>query len=154
MNEFQQYFHKIFPDLKSFSYALIPDDLQAQQLVIDSISVLLLQEKELIEKLVNEEKDAMDFHMFRIKIFLYKNIFKLAVKRIPQLESSIGAGEDHAAFYVIGVSKRATLFLQHKTTFDYADIQDILEKTKTEVISLLQRGRSQFIENLGLGEFN
>ena len=163
MEEFQQYFHQLFPELTSFSFALIPDELQANQMVLDAMSVLVVQEKEVIENYFqervainsrHEETGKLEFQRYRIKTSLYKNIFKIAFRRAPQLESSILPGEDKAAFYAVDLTSRAIVFLKHKTHFELTDIEDIVDKNNSEVISLLQIGRKSFIENLGLKELN
>jgi len=154
MDKFQQYFHNIFPELSSFSFALIPDQLQAHQIVLDGISAFLLEEKQLIESLLSDEGELMDFHHFRIRITLHKLIYMLAAKRSPQLENSISSGEDKAAFCVLELQQRGVLFLKHKTRFEFNEIQEILERTNGEVISHLQLAREHFIDNLGLKELN
>jgi len=51
IEELQKYIQNLSPELYSFAYVLIPDDLQASQLMIDCVQSFLIQKKPLIEKM-------------------------------------------------------------------------------------------------------
>ena len=77
-NELEKYLRQINKDLYRFSYCLLPDSLQVSQVIIDSITVLLLERRELVETLefCSNELEKRDT-LFSIKLFLHKKIFEL-----------------------------------------------------------------------------
>lgn len=43
MKYLESYLQKLNPELYRFAYALVPDDLQAEQLVIDALNALIIE---------------------------------------------------------------------------------------------------------------
>jgi len=56
IEELQKYIQNLSPELYSFAYVLIPDDLQASQLMIDCVQSFLIQKKGLVDKMVLSKK--------------------------------------------------------------------------------------------------
>ena len=48
--ELEKFIQNLSPDLYSFAYILIPDDLQATQLMIDAVSVVMIQKISILDK--------------------------------------------------------------------------------------------------------
>src|SRR5210317_2246607 len=99
-SEFEKYLSEYTAKLFSFSYALVSDDLQAQQLVIDSTTALFLDKKNLIEELLDtndlsEEEPIQN----EIEIFLLKHIVILANKRYSQLKTGLNVSKRMKKFF-------------------------------------------------------
>ena len=148
------YLQKINTELYQFSYALVPDDLQAQQIIVDSIELLINDAKDndsniffkLLESSKNEEKARL---LFSLRIHLYKYIFKIGRRRFGQLKNSLRPSQDFGSFYSVGPTEKAALFLKHKTKFQLIDMENILELSRHEIISYLHNGRESLLQSLG-----
>ena len=46
--ELQKFIQNLSPELYSFAYVLVPDDLQASQLMIDGVQSFLIQKKSIL----------------------------------------------------------------------------------------------------------
>ena len=134
MKKVDQHLMTFTADLFSFSYALIPDELQAQQIVTDALTVLVLRHQELIENIFVGDADTRERKDRFIKVALFESTYSLASKRERQL--NIGKGEESLSFYLLPVESRALLFLTYKTNFTQNEYADILSRDKYEVAAL------------------
>lgn len=139
--EFEKYLKNLHPDLYSFSYILIPDDLQASQLIIDSIANILLDKKILIEKLL-ASTDKNELELKELKFLLFKTIFELAKKRFHQIKSSVNL-ENLEPFYHLEYEERATLFLKHRFKINNELICFISSMGQDELIAVLTKARAK-----------
>lgn len=121
-------------DLFSFSYALVPDELQAQQVVTDAFTVLVLRHQELIENIFVGDRDTRERKDRFIKVALFESSYSIASKRERQL--NLGKAKETLSFYLLSVESRALLFLTHKTNFTQDEHADILSRDKYEVAAL------------------
>lgn len=150
LDDLQLYLNRINSELFSFSFALIPDELQAHQVVVDSICVLMLRETSLIRELADETERKREIKkLSNIRKFLYKNILKLGKKRFRHVEAGLNAGTEFAPFFCLGLEDKAVLFLKHKTVFSLDDISWIFGKSRSEVIVRLNCARNSLSGNLG-----
>lgn len=133
VDELSQLNPQIFP----FAYALIYDELQAQQLVIDAISYFITNSTEQVEDyFATEEYRSKQLRLFEIKKNILGLVYKIAQKRIDQLRSSLSFKDDEGAFYSLSITQRAILFLKFKTNFEQTDIMDIMEIDNVEYYQL------------------
>ena len=144
--ELEKYIQNLSPDLYSFAYILIPDDLQASQLMIDSVAAFIIQKKSLIEKWTASAAD--DQYSQDIKIHLYKSMYELSKKRYNQLRMSFKDIEDNSGFFSLDFDEKAVLFLQERTEFPLDLIEFILAKTRAEVLAFLYSARIKMVSNL------
>ena len=114
--------------LYSFAYAIIPDELQAEQIIIDAYSVFLVREKKFIEGLEYDLKSKLA--KTKIKKFIYTNmigdIFKLGVKRATQLKESTGSPDEFEKFYQLDPTSRAVVYLKEVAKLKYKEIENIV----------------------------
>ncbi len=145
--ELESYLLNINSEFFAFSYALVPEELQAQQIVLDSVSAVLLNFRSEIADLVIDEKcqgeDSLktDLFFLRIKRETYRQIFVLAGKRSSHFKNSMDVESDFLMFSQLQLIHRAVLFLRYKTSISMHEIEEILGKSKTQLIGLLSEGQ-------------
>jgi DNA-directed RNA polymerase specialized sigma24 family protein len=147
----KEYLERNLNDLFSFSFCLLPDELQAQQLLLDALSVFALGEKDLVEEfevVVDPQRKLALMKVLRKSIM--RAIFHMASKRASQLESTLFSRENTPdVFFHLAISQRAVLYLKHKLNFDFSEIEHILGKHSTEVMGILSQGRVRLAQLWG-----
>lgn len=148
MNEPRIY--KLIPEFFSFGYALIPDDLQAQQLVIDAVAAFAVEHKELLANLSTEEdKELQETLLYEIKRNIYRNMFQIGKRRCEQLRELCHEVNKFRAFYKLSVFDRALLFLKQKVQNDFSEIEFVTGVERLEIISRLNFAREELVANSG-----
>ncbi len=149
--ELEKYLKYTYKELFNFAFCLLPDDLQAQQLVLDSVAVLLLDDNELIRDCV-EKNNFTEKNPFlkQIKIFLLKSIYKIASKRFSQIKSSMNFEGKYSSFYKLGIEEKAILFLKHKLNLNFSEIEEVTEQERVKIIGKLNSARNNLSINLGI----
>lgn len=145
--DLDSYFQEKSQDLYSFSYILIPDDLQASQLIIDSISTMFVMNKSMIVKWTR--CDELEFKSYESEIFrmVLKTIYELALKRFEQIK--VGLGSSHRVlFHELTLEEKSALFLKEKFHLDLETISFILDSNSLEVLSRLKSARLTLIEQI------
>lgn len=148
--DFELFIKNLIPDLYSFSYALIPDDLQASQVVLDSLGVIILEKKSLIENLLvakfdeNQDKLKKDF-----ELYFYRILFQLTQKRLAQLRASLQESDSlDVPFFTLSLDEKAILFLDEWTKFNIEELCFIFGKEKIELLTLLNISKNTFKEKI------
>ena len=145
MKNILSYFLQSSPKLFSFAHALLPDVLQAQQLVIDSIALLVTERKEWVEETAKiMAAQAVATRSTLIQRYLYRHIFLIGRTRAKQLMTK--APPEYARFYNLPITSRAVLFLHHQTAWSIDDIDDILSLERPVLFAHLQQARQQLLE--------
>ncbi len=141
IEEFEKYLINLHPDLYSFSYILIPDDLQASQLIIDSIANFIIDKKSSLEKILSESI-RNEILLTEIKHLICKSIYDIAKKRFHQIKSSVDLnGLD--PFYQLDFDERAVIFLRHKFKINNELICFISSMGQDELIAVLTKARAK-----------
>jgi hypothetical protein len=146
-SELEPLISSLLPKFFSFAFSLIPDELQAEQMVIDAYSVFLIREKDFIEELEYDPKSKRE--KSRFKKYLLKNlvadVYKLGIKRSSQLRHLNRENIDYQAYYQIEISQRAVIFMKDVLGFSIEDIQEILNMKKYQVIERLYNARNNLM---------
>lgn len=154
VEQFGPFLKKAAQSLYSFSFALIPDDLQAYQMALDSIGAYLieLKEDEKLADLLKAKLTPLDLKFHRLN--LYQKCFALGIKRHRQItyDSQSAMIKEHQYYYALEVKQRAALFLKHKLSFSLEDMTFITLYPKIELISLLQTARANITINIQRNE--
>jgi hypothetical protein len=148
MKNILSYFQQSSPKLFSFAYALLPDVLQAQQLVIDAVALLVTERKAWVEetaKIMAAQEVATRSTL--LQRYLYRHIFLIGRTRAKQV--AITPPPEFASFYALPVTSRAVLFLHHQTTWPIDDIDDILSLERPVLFAHLQQARHALLDKLG-----
>ena len=146
--ELEKLIKNLSTDLYSFAYILIPDDLQATQLMIDSVSAFIIQNKSLIDKWSSTNESELVHNSNDIKNYLYKSMYELSKKRYNQIRTSLKAIEDSSGFFSLDFDDKVCLFLKEKTDFELDKIEFILGQTRTEVLAHLYSARLKMVNNI------
>jgi hypothetical protein len=151
MNEhLEKFFNTKSLELFPFAFALVPDDLQASQLIIDAMDLLQVDErvsKNLTRYFSNAELLREDQTL--LTTILYSHTFRLAKKRISQLNGSYIIPNGNGAFYRTPLENRAAVFLREKLSFDWDRIGLILGGDKVKSIQDYHIGINSINDFLG-----
>lgn len=148
IDELQKYIQNLSPDLYSFAYVLIPDDLQASQLMIDCVQSFLIQKKSLIEKMSQSKNKILRNLLDETELHLLNIVFDLSRKRYQQLKVSFKDVEQNGGFFALDFDEKAVLYLKDKAGFNLNSIEFITSSIRSEVLSHLYSGRIKMTEHL------
>jgi hypothetical protein len=146
--ELEKFIQHLSTDLYSFAFILIPDDLQATQLMIDSVSAFLIKNKAMVEKWKSASENELLQHSEEIRINLYKAMYDLSKKRYHQLRLSFKNIEDSSGFFSLDFDDKAVLFLQERTDFSLELIEFIVAKSRGEILAHLYSARMTMVSKL------
>lgn len=146
--QLQTLLNSLIPKFYSFAYALVPDELQAEQMVIDAYAVFLVREKKFITefKYTGDKKEKSILKKF-LMAHMVGELYKMGLKRSSQLR--ILTQRDHgqySSFYQLKTNQRAILFLKESFKYSIEGIQEILGLQKYQVIETLYNGRHSILE--------
>lgn len=125
---------------------LLPDDLQAQQLVVDTLMLCLLKEKKVWrEREWDEEDRKLQMHLR--KLFMKSMVtymVDLGVKRSQQLWSTIPDSElvrEYSQFYQLETRTRAVAWLRFGQSWPVDEIERTLGLKRFELVEKLHNAR-------------
>ncbi|MBF0312211.1 MAG: hypothetical protein HQK50_02635 [Oligoflexia bacterium] len=152
--EFEKYFISFVPELYSFAFAIIPDDLQAEQVVIDACMVATVQEKSLINNILlmkNNDDYSRKERMQKLRVRLYKYVYKVASKRFYQLEDGIKKtlGEDLSGktrVLRLTTEERAILHLHKERILPIDNLATILDLDEESFCLKLNLARNKLLK--------
>jgi hypothetical protein len=154
IEELQKNIQKLSPQLYSFAYVLIPDDLQATQLMIDCVQSFIIQKRVLIDKF-KVAKNIINNELFEeTKQHLFKIVFELSRKRYQQLKISFKDVEENSNFFSLEFDEKTVLYLKDKCGFELNQIEFITSSTKAELMSYLYSARIKITSSGALQSFN
>ncbi|GAB4011108.1 MAG: hypothetical protein Fur0010_04900 [Bdellovibrio sp.] len=128
-SDLSTYMHQLY----QFAYALVPNELACEQLVLQTYQAYLIERKETTEE---------------TSLFLFQRMFYLAQSkchnvRAPQLRPEL------VPFYSLESVQRAILFLKHKTNFSLDQMEKIVNLFRHEIMSHLLIGREKLLNTVG-----
>lgn len=135
------------PRIHSLAICLLPDDLQAQQLVIDAFTLCLLKEKNIW--LMRDSEDMQDRRKLMImrKQFLRSWIaalVDLGGKRAAHLQGSLPHSEvatEHPIFYSLELRTRAVAWLRFRQGWGMEEVMRTLGMKRYEVLEKIHNAR-------------
>lgn len=153
--DFYQLLAPLTEKLYRFAYTLIPDDLQAEQLVIDSLNAYLLKErKNLLKKEIdlNSKKDTQYMRRIHFKGIL-RHMCDIGVRRSVQLTEQLKLmrPEGYTAYYSLEPKVRFVMSLRYDAQFTVEEIEEIVQMPRFEVIEKIHNGRFLLLNNLNRG---
>lgn len=144
--ELQKYIQNLSPELYSFAYVLIPDDLQAAQLMIDCVQSFLIQKKTLVEKMGQTKNKIITNLLDETRLNIIKIVYELSRKRYQQLKISLSDVEGNGGFFSLDFDEKAILYLKEKAGFDLERIEFVTSNSRSEVLSHLYSSRIKMAE--------
>ena len=134
--------------LYSFAFVLIPDDLQASQLMIDSVARLLIQKKSSIahwSELIESHEEIQN----EVTLNLLAATYEIARKRYGQLKISLQnellKNED---FYLLELEAKASLYLNERQKLEMKDIEFVTNMSRHEIVAHLYSARVKLYRDL------
>jgi hypothetical protein len=141
--------------LYRFAYTLIPDDLQAEQLVIDSFNAFLLRER---KKLMAREVDLVSKNgsqILRRQYFkgILQHMLEIGVRRSIQLSEQIKVSrpQEYVPYYSLEPKVRFVMSLRYDAQFSVEEIEEIVQMPRYEVIEKIHNGRFLLLSDLNRG---
>lgn len=141
--------------LYRFAYTLIPDDLQAEQLVIDSMNAFLLKERKSILKKEIDLKSKKESQGLRRTFFkgLLRYMGDIGVRRSVQLteQMQVMRPEEYADFYSLEPKVRFVMALRYDAQFTVEEIEEVVQMPRYEVIEKIHNGRFLLLNDVSRG---
>lgn len=137
------------------AYSLIPDDLQAEQLVIDGLNAFLIKEKKSILRKEFNTKDSREAQVLR-KIY-FKGILnylaEIGVRRSIQMQEQTKTTRpaEFATFYNLEPKVRLIVSLRYECQFNIEEIEEIARMPRYEVIEKIHNGKFLMMNDLNRG---
>jgi DNA-directed RNA polymerase specialized sigma24 family protein len=153
--DFYQLVQPLTDKLYRFAFNLIPDDLQAEQLVVDSLNAYLLKEKKHILRKEVEIENKKELQVLRRIYFkgVLRYMGEIGVRRSTQLNEQMKMfrPEEFAPFYSLEPKVRFVLALRYQAQFSAEEIQEIVQMPRYEVIEKIHNGRFLLMNDLNKG---
>lgn len=153
--EFFQLALPLLDKLYRFAHHLIPDDLQAEQLVVDSLNAYLLKERKSILRRdinLNSKKETQI-----LRRTIYKGILKymceIGSRRSVQLleQMKVTRPSEYEAFYALDPRIRFVIALRYDAQFTVEEIEEVVSMPRYEVIEKIHNGRFLLLNDLNQG---
>ena len=147
--------HSMSDKLYQAAYYLLPDDLQAEQLVIDAINAYLFKEKKFLLSavdlsLTNQQSFQLTRKHHMRMVLRYMN--DIGLKRASQLPQSVlTSNTEYLKFYGLEPKVRFVLGLRLHFNFSVEEIENITKMPKYEVIEKIHNGRYLLLNDFQLG---
>lgn len=153
--DFYQLIQPLTDKLYRMAFALIPDDLQAEQLVIDGMNAFLIKERKALlfrEVDLNNKKESQ-----LLRRHFYKGILRfmldIGTRRAIQLNEQMKMSRppEYNAFYTLDPKVRVVMSLRYDAQFTVEEIEDILFIPRFEIIEKIHNGRFLLLNDLNKG---
>ncbi len=141
--------------LYRFAYSLIPEDLQAEQLIIDGFNAFLIKQKKNLLRREVDFKEKRDLQVLRKIYFkaILRHISEIGLRRSTQLQdhTRLNKPSEFKAFYNLEPKLRMILSLRFDAQLTVEEIEEISQMAKYEVIEKLHNGRFLLMNELNKG---
>jgi hypothetical protein len=153
--DFYQLMLPLTEKLYRFAYALIPDDLQAEQLVIDGLNAYLLKEKKSILRRDINLTDKKETQILRRILFkgVLRYMSDIGIRRSSQLieQMKVSRPVDYSAYYSLEPKVRLVMSLRYEAQFTVEEIEEVVQMPRYEVIEKIHNGRFLLMNDLNQG---
>lgn len=151
----KEFFQLVLPltdRLYRFAYVLIPDDLQAEQLVVDAMNAFLIKEKKILLKKNVNLSSKKEVQILRRTYFkgLLRYLGDIGARRASQLseQMKLSIPEKYSAFYAVDPKIRFVITLRYEAQFRVEEIEEIIQVARYEVIEKIHNGRFLLLNDL------
>ncbi len=136
--------------LYALAFGLLPDDLQAEQLVIDSVNAYLLKERRNVLKIEVDFENNRDVLLTRKKILkgIIRHMSDIGYRRSAQL--TMEPQGRFKTFYQLDPKIRLILKMRFETQLSVEDIEEVLQMPRFEVIEKIHNGRFLLMSEQGM----
>ncbi|MAF77587.1 MAG: hypothetical protein CME63_03320 [Halobacteriovoraceae bacterium] len=131
----------------SFAFGLLPDELMATQLLIDSVTKISVMNRDQLK----EEDISVALDPRKLELDFLKGAFELSKIRFEHFKDSrqlnnFDHSEKNSSFFLLGIEERAALYLKDKYGFSFKDTAYILGTSYEETLALIHRVRAEFLD--------
>lgn len=134
----KKFFTENLDSIFSYSYSLVPDELLAQQLAVDSVTQIICSET---DKVMGENEFLVQ---------LYKVIFALATRRSGHfVNSGNWENDERAYFYRLPLKQKAIVCLRENFNFSTHQIAFIIDESVDSIQAEYLQIQSKFKALLG-----
>lgn len=153
--DFYQLVQPLTQKLYRFAYTLIPDDLQAEQLVIDGLNAYLLKEhKNILRKEIDltSKKESQLIRRIYFKGIL-RYLGDIGIRRSIQMKDlvKVDLPKEYSLFYTLDPKIRFVIGLRYEAQFTVEEIEEISRMPRYEVIEKIHNGRFLLLNDLNKG---
>ena len=139
----------ITPRLFGLAYAMVGEELSAEQLVIDAYTVFVVGEKDYLASLsydstIKKERVGMKKYFSRS---MYQEIYGLAVKRFSQNKHT-NENLEYGQFFELEIKKRAVVYLKEVQGLSVKDLQEVFVLQRHEVIECIYHTQDQLLSDI------
>lgn len=129
----------LVPKLYELSFVMVPDDLQASQIVIDSITAFVSSEREWLHCMDVDTSHKMDLALLKKDIYrlICKRIYEIGFKRSVQIPLI----EKNQNLFDLDIATRTMIYLKYKTDFTFPETLEIVNLTKPNALAKLYTGK-------------
>lgn len=135
------------PELYGYAYILIPDDLQAGQLIIDATQNFLLRKKTFIDKILmgNLTKEIIN----EVQLRLFQAIYEIARKRYHQIKMSFNLLENKNNFFLsLEFEEKSMLYLRVRAILEIDQIEMVMSKDRAVILAFLSDARMKMVQQV------
>jgi hypothetical protein len=151
---FNNFLNSITDQLYSFSYTLIPDTLQSEQIVLDSLSSLFVDINKQsgsvsLDNISLNYKEIIKLEDFTfIRLILFEKVYSLCKLRRDHLINSIYKlnEKNKEVVFTLDIKSRAALYLKHRLNLSYSKVSSVMNLNKFEVISIINNARYELLD--------
>jgi hypothetical protein len=135
------------PELYAYAYVLIPDDLQAGQLIIDATHNFVLSKKTYIEKVLMVEVSTAIINEIQLRLF--QTIYEIAKKRFQQIKMSFNLPDNRDNFFLsLEFEEKSMLYLRVRAGLEVVQIEMIMNKDRSMILGFLSDARMKMIQQV------
>ena len=149
MKKLEELLQKDIPLLYQFAVALVPDQADAKKLFQNAIQALLVEGIDLVENYCHHQRKQQ---RQTIQKYLYGKIFELGKKIRDTGRNKKPLYNLYPEFYRLPLEQRGILFLKHKTSFNYDELEELINLFRHEIIAHLFEARDKMLKSMGKQE--
>ncbi len=138
-NQLEEYILSLLPEFFSFSYTLLPEEFQAQQIVIDSITAVFIKKKDVFQNSAKEEFIIQINEV--IREWVYEQIFILCKRRLQHNIMIVSHDS-------LSMENKAILFLKYIAQLKLHTIAKICRIDDSYIKSKLLKSRDKFLRDM------
>lgn len=140
----------------SFAYSLLPDELMATQLLIDTVTKIVVELRDEYE--LNIEGTEVEISSKELELKFLRNLYSLSTIRFEHFKNSAQLSHfDHSdkkakkksGLFFLDIKERAALVLKDKLGLSYKDVAYTLSLSYEETLALIHRIRPEFLDLCG-----
>lgn len=153
--DFYQLVQPLTEKLYRFAFTLIPDDLQAEQLVIDGLNAYLLKERKSILRRELDLSSKKETQLARRILFkgILRYLGDIGARRSTQINEHVKKNlpKEYTSFYALDPKVRFVISLRYEAQFSVEEIEEIVQMPRYEVIEKIHNGRFLLLNDLNKG---